>query len=1150
MRYLLIFLLFITSISFGQLSNKHWIPPIHARDVNVVEDHYLYLSTPNPTPFEVNVTYGDGTIVTGSPFTISQGNPQTIEIGFGQPSPMFMSLQNVNVVTNIGGLILTGTEDFYATFKVRAQNHAEILVSKGIPGIGTNFRLGSLPQVATGGARNFVSSFMATQDNTTVTVSDYDTGVVFASGSGDVTLDSQTFILNKGQSVVLSGYSDNGPNLAGFVGALLTSDKPIAVNTGNALAGMTNPSPGGQDYNLDQIVSVENVGSEYLVVKGNGSNNTELPLVIATEDNTDVFVNGSATPIINLNAGDYYTIPTSNYQGVNNNQNMYITSSKPIYLYQILAGSSSDATTGLNFIPPLSCFFQKSVDLIPSINTIGNINYSADIIALTYADAIISVNGNPTTAQPQNVLGTNQWVTYRISGFSGNVVVESTGPLAVGIFGASGVAGFSGYYSGFGSEPRDTDVVLCSSGITNLLEEINGNPEPNGTWTPPLASGTDFFDPNIDLPGIYNYSYIGDCDIIDVDITVTIQQAPFAGTDTSLTVCNNDAPIDLFPLLGTGATAGGTWNPALASGTNIYNPSVDLGGNYNYVIPADDVCEEITATIAITNNPLPEIIPITDLQICDDDLDNDDTNGFATFDLSIKTSEILNNQPNISVTYHINQSDADNNLNPQSNYYSNSQLVYVRLTNDATGCYNTTSFNLIVNPLPVINSVVDLKQCDSNTDAITDFNLTEVNAALSTQNNLTFTFFTSQINAENNSNPIINDTDYNSANNSIVWCRVENENGCFRIAQVNLIVSTTTIPSNYSYTIEECDEYISSTDPENDGFDYFDFSDATSDILSLFPATQNLIVTYYTNENDALAEQNAITNITDFRNTIPNNQAIWVRLDSNLNNDCVGLGPYLKLKVNPLPVINLGADFILCLDPITGNGSQTINATPTVAGNYTYTWTPANPSLNGLGEQNAQYNVTQSGTYNVIVKNNTTGCENTESISVTTSSEPENFSALLITPLFASGLASIEALPTGGFGTYEYSIDGGNEWQSSPVFSGLTNGSYTILVRDEAQCGILESQIIQTVTYPAFFTPNGDGFNDVWNIDGLLQSYQSKIYIFDRYGKLITEIKPNSFGWDGTFNNQDLPASDYWFKIEFTQDNVRKEFKSHFSLVR
>ena len=82
-------------------------------------------------------------------------------------------------------------------------------------------------------------------------------------------------------------------------------------------------------------------------------------------------------------------------------------------------------------------------------------------------------------------------------------------------------------------------------------------------------------------------------------------------------------------------------------------------------------------------------------------------------------------------------------------------------------------------------------------------------------------------------------------------------------------------------------------------FDYFDFSDATSDILSLFPASQNLIVTYYLNENDALAEQNEITNTTDFRNTIPNNQAIWVRLDSNLNNDCVGLGPYLKLKVNP-----------------------------------------------------------------------------------------------------------------------------------------------------------------------------------------------------------------------------------------------------------
>ena len=95
-----------------------------------------------------------------------------------------------------------------------------------------------------------------------------------------------------------------------------------------------------------------------------------------------------------------------------------------------------------------------------------------------------------------------------------------------------------------------------------------------------------------------------------------------------------------------------------------------------------------------------------------------------------------------------------------------------------------------------------------------------------------------------------------------------------------------------------------------------------------------------------------------------------------------------------------------------------------------------------------------------------------------------------------------------------------------------------------------QSQTIRTITYPAYFTPNGDSYNEYWNINGLLQSYNANIYIFDRYGKLIKELKPNSGGWDGTFNGKTLPSTDYWFKVEYTENGIRKEFKSHFSLKR
>ena len=59
-----------------------------------------------------------------------------------------------------------------------------------------------------------------------------------------------------------------------------------------------------------------------------------------------------------------------------------------------------------------------------------------------------------------------------------------------------------------------------------------------------------------------------------------------------------------------------------------------------------------------------------------------------------------------------------------------------------------------------------------------------------------------------------------------------------------------------------------------------------------------------------------------------------------------------------------------------------------------------------------------------------------------------------------------------------------------------------------------------------------------------------KISIFDRYGKLITLLTPTNFAWDGTYNNNKLPATDYWFVIDYEENNVKKIFKSNFSLLR
>ena len=1149
--------------SHAQLSNKHWLPPLHSRDASAISDQYIYMSTNETVPFQVVATDGNGNPYAGSPFTISAASPASFTVGTGQPTNMFLNLSDVNTVVSGKGIILQGTKDFYVSFRMRHMSHAETIISKGKPGIGTSFRLGCTINEIQDNRKNFVASVMATENNTTVTLSNYNTGVVFSSGTGNITDDTQTYTLNAGQCIVFSGYSNVAANLDGIIGGLITSDKPVAVNTGNALGGITNLQG---DITLDQIVSATQIGTDYIFIEGNGISTMENPLIVAHENNTEIFVNGTTVPIP-LNAGQYYLVPNSNYQGTNN-RNIYVHASKPVFAYQLLGGGSSAATSGLNFIPPLSCFFQNSVN-IPNVNQIGTNIYTSDLMMLTYSNATISINGVAVpTSQAQTVLGNTDWVSYRIGNQSGNLAITSTGPLAVGVFGFQGTAvGFAGYYSGFGSTPLPTDVEVCSTSTTNLFDAINGNPDPGGTWAVPTGGAPlagNIFNPSVNIAGEYVYSFTKTCNTsptpIAVSVFVTIQQANNIGTSNTKNTCKNKTPFDLFPLLGLGVTTGGTWSLNGVNRPNsTFNPAVDLSGTYTYTIPASGVCPALSSSVVVTNYDVPTLVTITDLKACDDALDGNDTNGQTTFNLTQKTVEILNNQTNVTVTYHLLLNEAVSGTNAITSYTGSNTIIYVRLFNTLTNCFNTTSFNIVVMSLPSVNPIITLKQCDSDTDAITDFNLTEANVVLSNQSNLTFTYHASQLDAKNDVAPLTNSTNYNSANNGLVWARIENADGCFRTAQVNLLVSATQIPATFQkIVLEECDDYIDLNDPDTDGIDYFSFSaatnsfaSATNTILGLFANSSNLTVTYYTTEAQALAEANPIdtTDPDGFRNTVPNLQNIWVRIDSNINNDCVGLGQYLDLKVNPLPNFDIIDFKLLCVQPGSGAGSFAINATPTVPGNYSYSWTPTNPNTTG-GQQNAVFNAGTSGIYKVVVTNTATLCSKEDQTELFISSAPNSVKLELVSEIFSSGLATIQAEVIGGFGSYEFSLNQ-VDWQTSPVFTNLANGNYTVYARDVNGClPIKQSNSVTTISYPNYFTPNGDTYNDTWNISGLTPEFKAKIYIFDRYGKLLKQINPYGNGWDGKYNEQEVPSTDYWFKIEYTEDGVQKEFKAHFSLKR
>ena len=134
-----------------------------------------------------------------------------------------------------------------------------------------------------------------------------------------------------------------------------------------------------------------------------------------------------------------------------------------------------------------------------------------------------------------------------------------------------------------------------------------------------------------------------------------------------------------------------------------------------------------------------------------------------------------------------------------------------------------------------------------------------------------------------------------------------------------------------------------------------------------------------------------------------------------------------------------------------------------------------------------------------------------------------------------------------GDGDYEFSTDGIN-YQDSNIFNDVFPGIYTIYVRDKNDCGITED-LISVVGYPKFFTPNGDGVHDSWQLIGLNSEFQpnSTISIFNRYGNLVAAFDANSSGWDGTYNSTTLPEADYWFKTVLEDGRI---FKGHFALKR
>ena len=332
-----------------------------------------------------------------------------------------------------------------------------------------------------------------------------------------------------------------------------------------------------------------------------------------------------------------------------------------------------------------------------------------------------------------------------------------------------------------------------------------------------------------------------------------------------------------------------------------------------------------TTSFLIDVTPAPIAAPVI-YELCDNIDDGDDTNGMVEFDLNTLAAQVYGNQnpAELNISYHIDQADANINASPLSLLYTNivadQQEIIVRLENiDNPTCYGTATVTLVVNSLPITAITVTLEQCDDDLDGLTLFNLTQAYNLISA-NYLDYeiTFYETEALAQTGLavDQITNLTAYPNLNpfNDVVYSRVENEEGCHRITRIDLIVGASQIPANFHLDYVVCDDALVDSDNRN-GIASFNFSDATTQIEALFPIGQNVVVSYYASMADALSEENAILNITDFRNeNSPFTQNIFVRIDNENINACLGLGEHITLTVNALPELNPISNYALCSD--------------------------------------------------------------------------------------------------------------------------------------------------------------------------------------------------------------------------------------------
>jgi hypothetical protein len=469
---LLLFLLFSgigTAPLLAQLDTIHWLSPMYAK-VNL-GDSYIDLTTPETTPFPVYIRNGAGALLK----TVMLSRAKAYRYQLSRPFSQLIIPENVlQEVLPSSGIMIHGPKAFHAAYRFfdDYKLFAQYLPCKGRSALGTVFRVGHTFQVTDkGSGRNNMIGILATENNTEVTISGYNPNLVEFDGNPiKVTLQSgESFVVKH----YVGGIGDDQPR-NGFMGALLTATKPVAVTSGSWL-GAPVVYDQANDICIDQLLPIEEMGKDYILCRGNGPTEMERPIVIAHTDNTKVWVNGEEYPDTTLQAGQYYTISTAYYipQG-----NMYIRTSEPAFVFQMIGGfktGESQLKTGSwMVVPPIQCGLPQKLDYVLLPNRLNETRFGGGLMVVAQRDATVRAwagNFERPLSDPVDVPGNPEFVTYRTMDFfstgrtDSTLRVESSGSMQVSLVVRNKDISYAALFSGPVIRKPEVHLSIQGDGI-------------------------------------------------------------------------------------------------------------------------------------------------------------------------------------------------------------------------------------------------------------------------------------------------------------------------------------------------------------------------------------------------------------------------------------------------------------------------------------------------------------------------------------------------------------------------------------------------------------------------------------------------------------------------------------------------------------